>query len=666
LIKIAILVATFTRYGKHMLDIPHREEIKHAWRSFVATGQCEEQKIPAPILRSWKRCSSRKLTLARLAQEQAQIRYPSTDISGFARSVMEDLYQFVDSPDFVIMLGDANGTMLSMVGDAQLSRNLEEMGLGLGSSWNEEAIGTNAIDLALREVLPIQTIAHEHYLEECHSLACSAAPFFDIDGQALGVLAIICQASTAHMHTLGMVTAAAQALDKQLRHDQLLAESYDHLTEFNAVLESMSDGVVLVTPQGTIRRINSRAEQLLMLSQRSAAGQRLEDLLELPSALRQAVLKHEELKEQELVFKLKDGHVAAICGVRQMHDRGQRHLGALITLRPSQSVHRLVQQVVGAQAQFSFSDIVGESEVMAIVRHQARIAANSSMPLTLYGEAGVGKHMLAQAIHNASSRQPGPFISVNCAALPRTQLNAELFGIEAIDSGPNRREGRPGKLELAQDGTLFLEEIGALPLDIQTDLLRVIETHHNIRDGGRRVVPINARIIVTSSSHLEDLVDEGRFRRELASCLGMIAIDLPPLHERGDDLLLLIGQILPRLNEQLGKYVVFEPEALEAMRLYNWPGNIRELEVTLEQLLHSTEKSVLCLSDLPNAIAQSIHEAPTPLSVSYNHAERDAIMRAARQAGGHVGLTADLLGISRATLWRKMRRLSLSRDDLAH
>lgn len=647
-----------------MLDIPHREQIKEAWRSFVATGHCEEDKIAAPILRSWKRCSSLQFHPSRPPIEIRQAQPPSYDISAFARSVMEDLYQFVASPGFVIMLADANCTILSIVGDEQLSEHLAELGLGLGSCWYEERIGTNAIDLALREVMPIQTIAHEHYLEHCHNLACSAAPFFDVAGQALGAIAIVCQANTAHMHTLGMVTAAAQALDNQLRHDQLLAESYDHLTEFNAVLESMSDGLILVTPQGNLRRINSRAEQLLMINQRTAAGQKLEDILELPSALRQALQQQAELKEQELVFKLKHGHVAAMCGLRLMYDRSHRYLGALITLRPTQSVHRLVQQVVGAQAQFSFSDIVGESEVMAIVRHQARIAANSDVPLTLYGEPGVGKNMLAQAIHNASSRHNGPFISFNCAALPRTQLSAELFGIEGIDSGHNQRVGRPGKLELAQDGTLFLEEVGALPLDIQTDLLRVIETRHNIRDGGRRVVPVNARIIVTSTRHLEDLVAEGHFRRELASCLSMISIDVPPLRERGDDLLLLIGQILPRLNEQLGKYVVFEPEALEALRLYSWPGNIRELEVSLEQLLHNTEKSVLCLSDLPSHIAQAAQEAPTPLSVSYNHAERDAIMRAARQAGGHLGLTADLLGISRATLWRKMRRLAISRDDL--
>ena len=273
--------------------------------------------------------------------------------------------------------------------------------------------------------------------------------------------------------------------------------------------------------------------------------------------------------------------------------------------------------------------------------------------------------MLAQAIHNASSRASGPFISLNCATVPRALLGAELFGVEGGEEGERVRVGRPGKLELAQDGTLFLEEVSLLPRDIQTDLLRVIETHHAIRVGGRRVVPINARIVATSSSSLERLVAEGRFRTELANRLSIISLELPPLRERGEDVLLLVAQMLRMLCDQLGKQVVLAPDALAALRAYSWPGNIRELEVTLERLLHQSEKSVLTRADLPSAIAQATLDAAPRLSDSYNRAEREAILQAGRQANGHLGLTAMLLGISRATLWRKMRRLGLNREHLA-
>jgi transcriptional activator for dhaKLM operon len=580
---------------------------------------------------------------------------------------MEDLYQFMEGSGFAVLLADASLTLIEVIGDVEMLEAVESLGLGRGASWREEYVGSMALNLALHEALPWQTHGAEHFCACYHQFACSAAPLFDVAGQAMGVLGVLGRSIAAHAHTLGMVIAATQALHAQVRNNLLLAETNDHLAELNAAIEAMSEGLIFLDAQGRLSKINSRAGQMLGLSPRSAAGRPLDELLELPAGLRPALEQRSALNDQEMLFAGRKGPVAALCNVRPLWDRGRRYLGTMITLRPPESVQRLVQQVFGAQARFRFADIVGESPPMqAAVRH-ARIAANSQAPVLLHGEAGVGKELFAHAIHNASTRAEGPFVVLNCAAVPRALLMGELLGFEGGQA--SRAEGRPGRLELAQGGTLLIEEIGALTVEAQTSLLRVLETQNLIRIGGQRIVPVDARIVATSSVDLERDVGEGRFRAELFYRLSVLTISIPPLRARGDDVLLLLDQVLTAMNRRMGKQVLFAPDALAALRAYPWPGNVRELEATLERLLHMTEKSVLTLADLPPIVAQAlppgggISAMPMPrLYDRHAAAEREAIMRAGRESAGHLGHAAERLGISRATLWRKMKLYGLTKE----
>jgi transcriptional activator for dhaKLM operon len=335
-------------------------------------------------------------------------------------------------------------------------------------------------------------------------------------------------------------------------------------------------------------------------------------------------------------------------------------------LRPSQSVHLLVQRVVGAQARFTFRDIIGQSPVLRQALHHAHMAANGTGSVLLRGEPGVGKELFAQAIHNASARSTGPFVSLNCAAVPRPLLAGELFGEEGDPLRP-ATHGRPGRIELAQGGMLYLEDVDVLPPELQTSLLRAIEMRRIIRSAGTLPLPIDVRIAATVGADFERQVHEGRFRPDLAARLSAFSFEVPPLRRRGDDLLLLASQLLLLLGERLGRQVALAPEALQALRGYGWPGNVRELELTLERALAASEKSVIGLDDLPPAIARGVAplEPPPAPTLDEHHrlSERDAIVRAGREAAGHLGRAALLLGISRATLWRKMERHGLSKAD---
>jgi transcriptional activator for dhaKLM operon len=651
--------------------IPAVDTIHQAWETFQATGTCDEAVVAPPILRSWRRCVAAGLDPRGGCRDLPAEALPAGEAASqaliaLARPYMEDLYQFMEGSGFVVLLADASLTLIELIGDPGIVAALEAAGLGRGASWRETDIGSIALNMAPHEALPWQTRGAEHFCACYHQFACSAAPLFDVAGQAIGVLGVLGHSAAAHAHTLGMVIAAAQALHAQVRNNLLLAETNDHLAELNAAIESMSEGLIFLDAQGNLSRLNSRAGQMLGLSPRSAAGRPLEELIELPAALRPALEQRQLISDQEMVFAGRKGSVAMLCSVRPLWDRGRRFFGAMITLRPPESVHRLVQQVVGAQARFRFADIIGESPAMQAAMRHARIAANSHAPVLLQGEAGVGKELFAHAIHNAGAHPSGPFVALNCAAVPRTLLMGELLGYEG--GQPSHAEGRPGKLELAQSGTLLLEEVSALTVEAQTSLLRMMETQNLIRIGGQRIVPMETRIIATSSNDLEREVVEGRFRAELFYRLSVLTIAIPPLRARGDDVLLMIDQILTGLSRRLGKQVLFAPDALAALRAYPWPGNVRELEATLERLLHLTEKSVLTVGDLPSTISQMLPtvgapEMPMPrLYDRHAAAERDAILRAGRENAGHLGHTAERLGISRATLWRKMKLYGLTKE----
>src|SRR6266545_1312987 len=648
-----------------------------AWEDFQATGRCDDTAITPPILRSWQRCAMAGLDARGACSPETYVALaraaPQEELVALVRPYMEDLYQFVEGSGLAVLLADAALTVVEIIGDVEMREALRSLGVQRGANLREDRVGSLALNLSLHEALPWQTRGAEHYCACYHQFACSAAPLFDVEGRAMGVIGVMGRSEGAHAHTLGMVIAVTQAIQAQVRNNMLLAETNIHLAELNAAIEAMSEGLIFLDAHGHVSKINARAGQVLGLAPRSVAGRALDELLVLPATLATALERRHEISEQELLFPGRKGAVAALCSVRPVWDRSRRYIGALITLRPSESVQRLVQRVVGAEARFSFTDIVGESPAMQAALRHARVAANASAPVLLIGEPGAGKELFAHAIHNAGARSDEPFVLLNCAAVPRTLLMGELLGYEGGQAGrtavrQDSADGRPGKLELAHGGTLLLQDVDALTVEAQTSLLRVIETQHLIRIGGQRVVAVDARVIATTNSDIDRAVAERRFRAELFYRLSVLTIAIPPLRARGDDVLLLLDQIVAAMNLRSGRQVLFAPEALGALRAYPWPGNVRELEATLERLLQMTEKSVLTLADLPPPIAQSLvssSAALAPTARLYDRhamAERDAIMRAGREAAGHLGHAAERLGISRATLWRKMKLYGLTKE----
>lgn len=303
--------------------------------------------------------------------------------------------------------------------------------------------------------------------------------------------------------------------------------------------------------------------------------------------------------------------------------------------------------------------LVGKSKPMQEVYRQIRQAAATDIPILLIGETGTGKDLAAQAIHEQSERQNGPYIAINLGALPSELVGSELFGHEkgAFTGAIGRRKG---KFEEARNGTIFLDEIATIDAKVQVSLLRLIEQKRFHRLGGQTTIRTNARVIAASNQNLSELVEQGRFRKDLYYRLDVFRIVMPPLHERNGDIVPLIEAFLNRFNRSFKKHIMgVAPECIDLLESYDWPGNVRELKNVVQRAVLVCEGEVLLLDHLPSRFRKG---KPIPSKVSFEigtpleAVEREMIVRALAAAQNNRRHAADLLGISRRALYNKLRK----------
>ncbi len=685
------------------------------WKQFVLHGVMQDESIPPALFHSWKRCAALGLdpygetAIDEMASSGAL--GISSQLLTLVRPAMEDLHQFIEGSACVVVFADDAARIVDCFGDQDMQQELEHLGLSLGASWQEARQGSNALALALRESFPMQLEGAMHYRAALHPLYTSAAQVHDLLGRVVGVLGVVGRQEHSHPHTLGMITAAAQAISNQLQMQVWLNNANDLLSELKTILQTLPEGILLLRRDGIVSQMNGPAGTLLGLSPTRVTGRRLNDVLPLPSVLEQAIKRQQQLSDEELVFDTAHGRVTCLCSLKAIASYrletgladivGSTGLvieepvaadGFVMILRSIERVQKLVNRMTGTRARLTFDHVVGESLALKEAIRLARLAATSNSTVLLHGETGTGKEIFAQSIHTSSARAEGPFVAVNCAAIPRELINTELFGYEGGSFTGADRQGRSGKFEQAHGGTLFLDEIGDMPLDLQTALLRAIETRTIVRIGGQRVIQADVRIIAATHRDLREEARRGNFRADLFYRLNVLTITLPPLRDRVDDLPLLVQHFLQRQSRVMGRILTIHPDAMAAIQSYSWPGNIRELENTLERVTYVMPRSPIMLEDLPFELQQSVvqleaehlslsssHDpvtfvpqqqlpylltnsvdAPAALKVQSKQAEAQAIMQALEASDGQVAQAAALLGISRTTLWRKMAKYGLT------
>ena len=493
-----------------------------------------------------------------------------------------------------------------------------------------------------------------------HPFVTAAAPIHDVRGRIMGLIGMAGPIETTTSHTLGLVMSAARAVGNQMQANWYLEEANQHLGQVNTILGSITEGVIVWNQEGEIRHVNEQAARMLHINPRTAVGRPLTDTLALPTELLAAIRDGSELQDVELSLKVDGRVVRCLVTLRPIYEAGPQPVSYVALLNPIEHVRQIAQQQYGAQTGLSIEDVQADSPGMRRVVRQARTAARGAAPVLILGEGGVGKNLLARAIHNDGPRAGRPFIDINCRAIPHELMTREILGHE---QDTNTR-GQPSKFELADGGTLLLDQIENLTLELQAALLHVIETHHVTRLGSSTPIPVDVRIIAATTANLEDLVAQGSFMPHLYYRFGVFKILVPPLRERVEDIPLLAERFLARQTARESQAMWIEDEAVRFLGRYPWPGNVRELESALERAMSQSRDNVIRPGDLPEMVRNGRvltgrHPLAQPV-ISVNEAEREAILRAGWACSGRVTEMARLLGIGRSTLWRKMKRLDIS------
>ncbi len=660
--------------------------IDSQWLRFVDTGSNDSNKVREVILRSWKRCYAIGVNpydngLHRHLQGEGLARALShrERLLAVAHPFMTDLYAIVRGTGFVVVLTNEDGYILELFGDEDAAELPMTSNFFVGASWHERDAGTNAIGTALEEQKPIQVTGPEHYCRKHHCLTCSAAPLFDPDDQLIGVLDISGAYAGAHLHTLGMVVAAAKAISAQLRirmkNHQLAVANKKLVSFFNMV----SDGLLILDHQGTITELNPAAERILGRMRSEMTGVKLTRLLVGEGPEKKNVLElMQSHGEMEILLDTGKGPCQCLASVEPFVDEQEVATGSFITLRPIKAVQHLVHRYSGYSASLQFSDIIGKSREMQEAIDLAKLSAQSASNVLLQGESGTGKEIFAQAIHNQSNRRSAPFIPLNCGAIPRELVGSELFGYEEGAFTGACRGGKPGKFELAGGGTLFLDEIGDMPLEQQAVLLRVIQEKRMTRIGGIKVIPVDVRLICATHKNLLEKVGEGTFRQDLYYRLNVMSITIPPLRERLDDILPLFQYFLDKLGRDRGHRLTVDRDVMHYLYAYPWPGNVRELQNVVERATNLAVSGTVTVHQLPAEIVGRQGGLPaslpspgldsdTPLPVGRRQRIGQRLVREKNQLlhlldahDGNVTRVARELGVSRKTIYNRMHRLAIA------
>lgn len=317
-------------------------------------------------------------------------------------------------------------------------------------------------------------------------------------------------------------------------------------------------------------------------------------------------------------------------------------------------------------AKYTFENIITQNVDMIELKEFAARVANSDSTVLIQGDSGTGKEFFAHAIHNASGRRYAPFVQINCAAIPHELLESELFGYEGGAFTGAKKEGKIGKLELANGGTVLMDEIVSMPLSMQAKLLRVLEEREFERIGGNTKIKIDVRIIACTNVNLKTAVKQGRFRNDLFYRLNVVEINIPPLKERIDDIPVLCDEILSQLVRNMGfTHKTITDRAMEALKLYSWPGNVRELRNVLERAANMSSGNLITLEDLPDYIKNNVKDKvlkvdKSCLKTRVIDTELDAIIEALKKSNGNRTEAAKLLGIHRTALYKKIKKYGIN------
>ncbi|SEM63493.1 Transcriptional regulator of acetoin/glycerol metabolism [Pseudomonas sp. NFIX51] len=606
------------------------------------------------IARSWLRCLEDyhldpALSMAPTVLEHGRLlesRERLQQVLQIAGNEMTSLHQQLSGAGHAVLLTDARGVILNCVTAPAERKIFERAGLWLGADWSEACEGTNGIGTCLVERQSLTIHQDEHFRGRHTGLTCSASPVFDPHGELLAVLDVSSArpdvSRQSQFHTMALVNLSAKMIESCyfLRY-------FDNqwLLRFHLQAESVglfSEGLLAFDGEGRISAVNQSALNLLGHVRGGLLGKPVEAFF--------------DCSLDELLGRASVNASASW----PLRTRDGRHLFAVLRGQPRSVPKPLPPRAVLERPRLP-EICLGDAALQDDFRKSLRVFERD-VPLLINGETGSGKEAFAKAVHHASQRAEKAFVALNCAAIPESLIESELFGYRGGTFTGARKEGMRGKLQQADGGTLFLDEIGDMPLALQTRLLRVLEDRMVVPIGGEPQA-VNVRIISATHRDLLERVRDGSFREDLYYRLNGLEISLPALRERSDKSQLLDFLLAQEAGDQ---QVSLDGPARQALLDFHWPGNVRQLRNVLRTLAALCDDGRIGLEDVPAMIRQG-RPAPMPAAAEeaggypLDDAERLALLNALEQQRWHMTHTAEQLGVSRNTLYRKLRKHGIAR-----
>jgi transcriptional regulator of acetoin/glycerol metabolism len=673
----------------------------HARSQFFEEGRAPEAGVSPTILKSWLRCRERGLDATHRDGAEhagrlqlAESRERNRGLLDYASGVMEHVFEQIRASGSLVILSDPQGMILHSLGDAEFVDRANRVALQPGACWSEAARGTNAIGTAIATEAPTVVLGGEHYLDHNGFLSCTAAPIRDPRGALAGVLDVSCEQRMHQRHSLGLVRLSVQLIEKRLFEAEFANHILVAFHERPEYVGSLQEGLVAVTPEGKLVGANSIARDWMGRRLECGGGASFAELFR--QGLGKVVERAMSSSDALIRLGLRDGselHVqlrslrprfSAFGGASASETPGGNTLEAKVLQSVPSSAPSGSARAPAADGPITLHELATGDAGIGRAVDRARRILGKDIPLLVQGESGVGKELFAQAFHNSGPRADKPFVALNCAAVPETLIESELFGYVGGAFTGARKEGSIGRIQQAHGGTLFLDEIGDMPLGMQARLLRVLQERCVTPVGSLKAIPVDISLVCATHRVLRDAVARGEFREDLYYRVNSLTVTLPALRERSD-IRSIVERVLARECREAGVQEVWiGDEVMRFVERHGWPGNVRQLQNVIRvavALLDEGEREIrpehlpedLFLADPADGGKTPACAQPEPVHVPVvapvavempqacgakrlDQLEIELIERVMREAGGNLSAAARTLGVSRNRLYRKLGR----------
>ena len=634
---------------------------KKRWEKYIETGKISKD-IRSEIIESWHRCQAMKVDHlggrgTKVTDEESKMSIAKKkELIEVARPIMENVFEMVKNTSYSVVLTDEKGIIIDLI----INKDLEEKHIVLnfvkGSKWDEQSVGTNAIGTCLAINKPIQVIGAEHFCKYHHKWTCSAAPIHNNRGDIIGCFDLSGSAEDVQTHTYGIAVSSANCIEKQL----MILESFEFL---NTTMNSMIEGIMVIDYDLKVIKVNNKLLDIFKMNEEDIFNIDIKKIFDGVDIEKVVLNNKQKMSFPDTTISIDNKKIECSLSISPIIIN-QQVAGAVMLMKEAKQVRKEVSKLAGFNANYTFDSIITVDKRMNELINSAIKISKTNCSVLIEGESGTGKELYAQSIHNESLRSKGPFIAINCSAIPNELFESELFGYESGSFTGAVKGGRPGKFELANGGTIFLDEIGEIPLEVQPKLLRVLDNNKVVRIGGTYERELDVRIISATNRNLKDEVMKGSFRQDLYFRLNVINLKIPPLRKRKDDIIQLARYFLDSLNkENIHLNKKFTAEFEEYLLSQEWTGNVRELKNIIQRAYYMSDKNLIYPA-VSTVIVEESKEVVKTKTLTFKDIERESIIRALALNKGNVIEAAEDLHISKATIYRKIKKYSIDLKEI--